>query len=214
MGCFAALTAIKTADAFCEADPSAKVLVICIELCSLHFQKDFTDDNILANALFADGAVALVIESNPVAPHSLFIEGYHNNIVVDGAPFMAWTIGNLGFEMRLSSDVPAVLSKGIEGLVTNLLQMVHIDKEEVNLYAVHPGGKKILDAVSEKLSIPKSKLQHSYDVLRDYGNMSSPTILFVLDRMMNSGEVQPGNQILGMAFGPGITLESIMLKVM
>ena len=214
MGCFAAITAIKTADAFCESDPAAKVLIVCIELCSLHFQKDFTDDNILANALFADGAAALVIESNPVTPHSLFIEGYHNNIVVDGAPFMAWTIGNLGFEMRLSSDVPTVLSRAIEGLVNNLLQMVHIDKEEVAYYAVHPGGKKILDAAGEKLNIPKSKLRYSYDVLRDYGNMSSPTILFVLNNLMSSGDVRPGNQIVGMAFGPGITMESIMLKAM
>jgi predicted naringenin-chalcone synthase len=214
MGCFAAITGIKTADAFCEADPAAKVLVVCTELCSLHFQKEFTDDNILANALFADGAAALIIEPNPTTPQSLFIEGYHNNIVVDGAPYMAWTIGNLGFEMRLSSDVPTVLSKAIEGLVNNLLHMVHIDKEEVTYYAVHPGGKKILDAVGEKLNIPKSKLQYSYDVLRDYGNMSSPTILFVLHYLMNSGETQPGNQILGMAFGPGITMESIMLKVM
>jgi predicted naringenin-chalcone synthase len=94
--------------------------------------------------------------------------------------------------------VPTVLSKAIEGLVNNLLHMVHIDKEEVTYYAVHPGGKKILDAVGEKLNIPKSKLQYSYDVLRDYGNMSSPTILFVLHYLMNSGETQPGNQILGM----------------
>lgn len=213
MGCFAAINAIKMADAYCLADPTAKVLIVCTELCSLHFQKDFTDDNILANALFADGAAALLVESKPGSDVSLSIEGFYSDIASNGAEYMAWSIGDLGFKMKLSTYVPEVLAQGIGAMVDNLAKKVKIDASQITHFAIHPGGKKILDSASDKLRIPHDKLQASYDVLRDYGNMSSPTVLFVLKKMLHDNHIKKGDRILGMAFGPGITMESMLLRI-
>jgi predicted naringenin-chalcone synthase len=213
MGCFAAISAIKMADAYCLADHNAKVLIVCTELCSLHFQKDFTDDNILANALFADGAAALLVQSKPGNSISLSIDGFYSDIASNGAEHMAWSIGNLGFEMKLSTYVPEVLAQGIGALVDKLVKKVDIDASQITHYAIHPGGKKILDSASDKLGISHDKLQASYDVLHDYGNMSSPTVLFVLKKMLQANHIQKNDRILGLAFGPGITMESVLLKI-
>lgn len=213
MGCFAAITALKTAHAFCQADPSAKVLVVCTELCSIHFQKDFSDDTILANALFGDGAAAMIVESRP-SKGALRIDGFHHELVTDGGANMAWTIGNLGFEMKLSTYVPELLRGVIDELIARLLEQVQLTQADVNFFAVHPGGKKIVDAVGDKLALRKEQLQFSYDVLRDYGNMSSPTVIFVLDKILASHQAVAGNRIVAMGFGPGITLESMILTVM
>ena len=214
MGCFAAISAIKTADAFCATSPDAKVLIVCTELCSLHFQKDFTDDTILANALFADGAAALLVEAKPVGDLSLCVKGFYSDILFDRSEQMAWTIGNLGFEMKLSAFVADVLKAGIVPLVKNLAQTTNTDISEIGHYAIHPGGKKILDVVAHELAISKEKLRASYETLRDYGNMSSPTILFVLKKLLEDRQaIKANNLIVGMAFGPGITMESMLLSV-
>ncbi len=209
MGCFAAINAIKAADAFCRADSQSKVLIVCTELCSLHFQKDFTDDNILANALFADGSAALMVESNP-SGLGLSIEGFYSDIARNGADHMAWTIGNLGFEMKLSTYVPEVLGQGISSLLEGLSINTGIQPDRINHFAIHPGGKKILDSVATSLNISRERLNASYEVLRNYGNMSSPSILFVLKKMMEDDNVN--ETIMAMAFGPGLTMESMLLK--
>lgn len=213
MGCFAAVSAIKAADAFCKTSPHAKVLIVCTELCSLHFQKDFTDDNILANALFGDGAAAVLVEPKPGLNISLGIEGFYSDILASGAAHMAWSIGNLGFEMRLSSYIPELLGMEIKGMVKNLTSHVSTEHFSIEHYAIHPGGKKILDAAAEKLEIPKEQLRASYQVLHDFGNMSSPTILFVLKKILDNNDLKRNDRVLGMAFGPGITVESLILKV-
>ena len=229
MGCFAAINAIKLADAFCKADAQASVLIVCVELCSLHFQKNFTDDNILSNALFADGAAALLIQSSEkTPPHSntithqhtntlthkhnntLIIEGFHSDIAHHGANDMAWTIGNLGFEMKLSTYVPEILGRGIQSLVNGLKQKAEFDT--INHYVIHPGGKKILDVIGETLNLSHEKLTHCYNTLSNYGNMSSPTVLFALKELLATTSVDKGQSIIAMAFGPGLTMESVMLK--
>jgi len=209
MGCFAAITALKSADSICRANDKAKVLIVCTELCSLHFQKDFTDDNILANALFADGAAAMIVEGDSTDAQ-LLIEGFYSEIAHQGADAMAWSIGDLGFEMRLSSYVPEILGTGIKSLVDGLL--VNVTGGSIDHFAIHPGGKKILDVVGHALSLPKEKLASSYSVLNDYGNMSSATLVFVLKHLLDSGIVQSNQSIMGMAFGPGLTMESLLLK--
>lgn len=211
MGCFAAINALKCADAFCKADPRAKVLIVCTELCSLHFQKNFTDDNILANALFADGSAALLVE--PVAAGlGIEIKGFYSDIAQTGADAMAWAIGDLGFEMKLSTYVPEILGSGIHDLVAGLMGNAGLSADQIALYAAHPGGKKILDVLAGALSISRDNLNPSYEVLRDFGNMSSPTLLFVLKRMIYKNLITKGSLIMGMAFGPGLTMESVLLK--
>jgi alpha-pyrone synthase len=211
MGCFAAINALKTADAFCQADAKAKVLIVCTELCSLHFQKDFTDDNILANALFADGSAAMLVEGAAVGPQ-LSLEGFYNDIAHQGADAMAWTIGDLGFEMKLSSYVPEILGDGIQDLVNGLMSRTKLSQDKIDHFAVHPGGKKILDVVAEALTISPDRLSSGYQVLREYGNMSSPTIVFVLKAMLDEKIIRSGDTVMAMAFGPGLTMESVLIK--
>lgn len=211
MGCFAAINALKSAEAICMADAKAKVLIVCTELCSLHFQKDFTDDNILANALFADGSAAMLVEANGDGLQ-LRLEGFYSDIAHHGADAMAWTIGDLGFEMKLSSYVPEILQSGIQGLVNGLMSRTGLSQDQITHYAVHPGGKKILDVVAEALTISRERLSSGYQVLRDYGNMSSPTIVFVLKAMLDGKTIRSGDSVMAMAFGPGLTMESLLIK--
>jgi alpha-pyrone synthase len=211
MGCFAAISALKAAHSFCSSDPAARVLIVCTELCSLHFQKEFTDDNILSNALFADGSAAVLVEASKRKGASFEIESSHSEILASGKSHMAWTIGDLGFEMRLSAYVPDVLSQGISALVGTLAKKAGVDESLIKHFAIHPGGKKILESVATQLGLSKTQLGPSYKILQDYGNMSSPAVLFVLKKILE-GQVSEGDRILTLAFGPGITVESMLLK--
>jgi prepilin-type processing-associated H-X9-DG protein len=214
MGCYAAINALKIADAFCKSDRKAKVLVVCTELCSLHFQRDATEDNLLANALFADGSAAVLVEAKTENRLELELCQFHNELALDGANEMAWSIGDLGFEMRLSAYVPDVIRKGIRSLTTSLMEKMGHSLDEVKYFAIHPGGKKILKVIEQELGIPADKNEAAYHVLKNFGNMSSPTILFVLDELVNSFTKSDINQnILSFAFGPGLTMESMILKV-
>lgn len=214
MGCYAAFNALKIADAFCKADENAKVLVVCTELCSLHFQREASEDNLLANALFADGSAAVLVEANSKSALKLEITGFHNDLSADGDNDMAWSIGDLGFEMKLSSYVPDIIRAGISRLTDTLLDRFGKLKSEVQHYAIHPGGKRILEVIEEELTIPRDKNFSAYNVLRNYGNMSSATVLFVLKELVNGFKGTNVNEnILSFAFGPGLTMESMLLKI-
>lgn len=214
MGCYAAFNGIKLADTFCRADENAKVLVVCTELCSIHFQKENTEDNLLANALFADGSAAVLVEGKPRKGLNLKPEGFFCDLAWQGENDMAWTVGDLGFEMRLTAYVPGVIQHGIRDLTHSLLQQLNTSFEEISYFAIHPGGKKILEAIEEALSISKAQNKHAYQVLRQHGNMSSPTVLFVLQSLTHTLNGVDGNKkILSFAFGPGLTLESMVLSV-
>jgi len=215
MGCQAAFNALKIADALCQSRAEAKVLIVCTELCSLHFQRPSTDDNLVANALFADGSAALLVEGNANdRPLRLKIEEFHSDLATEGLADMAWTIGDLGFEMRLSSYVPDLIRKGIAKLIDTLLGKISVSFTEVQHYAIHPGGKKILEVIEDALQINRIALEPAYHVLKNYGNMSSPTVLFVLKAIVDKlNESNEGERILGVAFGPGLTLESMVLRI-
>jgi predicted naringenin-chalcone synthase len=214
MGCYAAFNALKAADAFCRSNNEANVLIVCTELCSLHFQKAATDDNLLANALFADGAAAICVQPKPTGSKSLSLEAFHNDLALEGQQDMAWQVGDLGFEMKLSAYVPTIIEKGISDLTKSLLRKIKIDIPAIKYYAIHPGGRKILEAIEHAIGITHEQNKYAYDVLRQYGNMSSPTVLFVL-REIFSGITPADNDehILSFAFGPGLTMESMLLKI-
>lgn len=214
MGCYAAFNALKIADAFCRADVHAKVLIITTELCSLHFQRESTDDNLLANALFADGSAALIVEGKSASPLQLELSGFYNEISSTGAEDMAWSIGDLGFEMKLSSYVPSIIQSGIRQLTSALLSRMGKNFEDIRHFAIHPGGKKILEVIEKELGITAEQNQDAYKVLRNYGNMSSPTVLFVLRELLNRlSSKNKGENILSFAFGPGLTMESMLLQI-
>lgn len=214
MGCYAAFNAIKAGHAFCKADHEAKILIVCVELCSIHFQKQATEDNMLANALFADGAAALLMQTTPASGVNLVPEAFHNALAFTNETQMAWKVGNLGFEMKLTSYVPEIIQCGIKKLTDEMLTKIGKDFGSIKHFAIHPGGKKILEVIEQELGLSKTDNQHAYSVLNNYGNMSSPTVLFVLYFLLR--ELTPKNDhenILSFAFGPGLTLESILFKI-
>ena len=147
MGCYAAFNALKLANSFCGNQADAKVLIICTELCSLHFQNANTQDNLLANALFGDGSASLIVEGKPGKGLNLKPEIFHCDLLTDGEEHMAWTVGDLGFEMRLSSYVPDIIRGGIRALSAKLLNGI-----DVNYFAIHPGGKRILEVIKRNLA--------------------------------------------------------------
>lgn len=213
MGCYAAFNAMKLADVFCTADSNSKVLVVCTELCSLHFQKENTEDNLLANALFADGSAAILVEAAPRSGVNLKPLSFHCDLATNGEQDMAWGIGDHGFEMKLSTYVPEIIRSGIKNLMQSLLGKISISFSDVDYFAIHPGGKKILEVIEQELNIGKNENSFAYDVLKKYGNMSSPTVLFVLKEIFDRlKRTDHGKNILSFAFGPGLTLESMVLK--
>ncbi len=214
MGCYAAFNALKLANSFCAQNAQAKVLIVCVELCSIHFQREVTEDNLLANSLFADGSAALLVEAQPREGINLKPVSFFCDIATSGEHDMAWSIGDFGFEMRLSSYVPEVIKGGIKKLTASLLEKVNFQLKDISFFAIHPGGKKILEAIETELVLSKEKNQFAYQVLKKYGNMSSPTVLFVLHELAAVLQAaDSGKKILSFAFGPGLTLESMVLEV-
>lgn len=213
MGCYAAFPALKAADHICRANPDALVLIVCVELCTIHFQKDKTDDHLLSNALFGDGAAAVLVQGRPAAA-SLQMSSFYTDLVPVGKQDMAWHISDFGFEMTLSAYVPDLIEQGIGALTQNLLRHLPVTLADVSLFAIHPGGKRILEVIEKQLGLAPGANRHAYETLRDYGNMSSPTVLFVLKSLQASlQQSDNGKHILSFAFGPGLTLESMLLKV-
>ena len=212
MGCYGAFPGLKLADAICTANPKAKVMVVCAELCSLHFQNQWDEDSLLAMALFADGAAAVLVESNQSQSKGLHFEGFYNDLAPEGADDMAWKIGDFGFEMKLSAYVPNIIEKGIAPLTERLLLNFGLSVADIPHFAIHPGGRRILQTIEQQLGISKEQNHFAYEVLRNCGNMSSPTVLFVLKNLWEQlTSAQDGQRIISFAFGPGLTLESCLL---
>lgn len=213
MGCYAAFNALKVADAFCKEE-NAKVLIVCTELCSLHFQKEFTEDNLISNALFSDGAAAVLVEQKSSLSRRLIPEAFFSDLITEEPEAMAWGIGDLGFEMKLSSYVPSIIKNGITCLTNKLLSGLGKSISDISHFAIHPGGRKILENIEEVLQLNHSDNAPAYHVLKNYGNMSSPTILFVIAEIMKKLDTaNDGEHVLSFAFGPGLTLESMLLRI-
>lgn len=213
MGCYAAFPALRMAAQFCEADSRAVVLVVCLELCTLHLQIDDSADSMLANSIFADGtSAALVSARTPLVNRPVLrLRDFSSSIVPQGEADMAWDIGDRGFNLVLSSYVPNVIGANIRELLETSLLRCGLSLAEIDLWAVHPGGRAILDRVQESLALPPDALATSREVLRDFGNMSSATILFVLERMMSAANVDA--VVCAMAFGPGLTVETAVMAL-
>lgn len=213
MGCYAAFPSLRMAAQFCQARPDAVVLVICLELCTLHMQVNDHPDSILANSLFADGAAAAIISARePRQGRPAYrLDGFESALVPASESEMAWEIGNEGFNIVLSSYVPDIIGGNIRQLMSDILKRHDMTPEDVAEWAVHPGGRAILDKVQESLRLAPDSLESSRSVLRDYGNMSSATILFVLKEMLDSAENESAS-LCAMAFGPGLTVETAVMQ--
>lgn len=210
MGCYAAFTAIKMAKHICVANPEAVVLVADIELCSIHLQMKNNIDTIVANSVFADGAASFIV-SNQKADEALEIIDLDTVITSEGEEDMAWTIGNEGFDMKLSTYVPKILKNELGNSIFPFLEKNHIDQSDIDIWGIHPGGKSILEKSKQSLNLIDEHLDISYAILEQYGNMSSVTILFVLKEIITQKKsLKP---FPAMAFGPGLTVEMGLFKM-
>ena len=208
IGCYAALPALNLANMICSTDNKAKVLLVCVELCTLHFQNENTRDNYTANAIFSDGAAACLIAGKDAGLKPILNIGSHySEVHASGEKDMSWIPSEQGFLMKLSSYVPQLIEKEIKTFVQNAANKAKVTTDNYNR-AFHPGGLQILHKIESALKLDNHALAHSYDTLKRYGNMSSPTILFVVKSMLDAGNEQ---DIFCSAFGPGLTFESILL---
>ena len=214
MGCYAAIHAMKLADSFCKNDKKAKVLIVCTELCTLHFQKDATADNIASGLLFGDGSAAFLVAHNEDKLEGLRIKDFYCEVGFNGKEHMSWELSSSGFLMKLSGYVPELIAKDFDRLMKNALRHANLNEKDISYWCIHPGGKRILASIEKCTSISAEDLQYSYRVLNDFGNMSSPTILFVLKEIMNSLEKnkEEMTNIFGASFGPGLTMETFILS--
>ncbi len=206
MGCYAGFHALKMAKAICADEKNAQVLIVDVELCTLHFQNEFTMDNVASTLLFADGAAAVLV--NNEAEDSLYkIESFYTEVALQGKKDMAWHIGPSGFQMTLSSYIPTILGENIEPLLNKAIE----HPNEIAHWAIHPGGKKILQEFAKALNLEDEDLETSYHILRRFGNMSSVTIFYVLAAMRKN--ISASNQkVFAAGFGPGLTIESAILS--
>jgi alpha-pyrone synthase len=205
MGCYAGINALKLARHIVRSERGARVLIVNLELCTLHLQETTAIEQILSFLLFADGCAASIVSA---VPEGLALERFYAATIPDSAELITWNIGNSGFDMVLSGRMPAALREALPESIDDILD--GNAPESVGLWAVHPGGRSILDAVEHALSLPASALTVSRDVLRRFGNMSSATVMFVLERMLN--EAPAGQLGCAMGFGPGIVAETMLFR--
>ena len=211
MGCHGALNGLRVAHAFAEMDPSAVVLLCAVELCSLHMSYGWHPEQVVANALFADGAAAVVGSAGPPrSDRDLVLQGSGSMVIPDSADLMHWEIGDHGFSMGLSPLVPATVGAALFPWLQDWLQTRAVDLSEIRSWAVHPGGPKILSTCAEALGLDPELLDDSRVVLQDHGNMSSATILFILERLRRRSVAGP---CLALAFGPGLSAELALLDL-
>ncbi len=213
MGCYAAIHAMKIGDAICTADTKARVLIVCTELCTLHFQKSSTYDSIASSLLFADGSAAILMASDDTTAKGLQMKSFYSEVIPKGKKDMSWELSSTGFVMSLSNYVPDLISEDIGGLLTRALDKSGLNRNEIGYWCIHPGGKRILEAVQAGIELKHSDLEASYQVLRHFGNMSSPSILFVLKEILHNITDDPHQNIFGLAFGPGLTMETFSASI-
>lgn len=224
MGCYASIPALRIAKQLCEADADAVVLVVSVELCTLHLRSSNDPDTIVASSLFADGAGAGIVTARPLedGERAFDLDRFATRITPVGEGDMAWKIGDHGFEMVLSNAIPAIIDEHITGALQPLFAHdpalaraldADASSDAVEHWAIHPGGRSILDKVESRLVLTEEQLVPARETLRDYGNMSSATVLFVLRNILDSDVAGDGDRVAAMAFGPGLTVESALLTV-
>lgn len=206
MGCYAVIHALKIADVICKADKKAQVLIVSTELCTLHFQKEATLENMTSSLLFGDGSAAALVTSDESKYDGLFIDSFYSEIISKGKSDMAWELSSSGFLMTLSSYIPDLIEEDFLRIARMALQKESCSVSDISHWCIHPGGKRILESITKSLQLQQEQLADSYRVLNDFGNLSSASILFVMKEMLK--DKRPIKKMLGAAFGPGLTVET------
>jgi len=216
MGCHGALNGLRVADSIVRSEPAARVMVCAVELCSLHFSYQWDSEKLVANALFADGAAAFLCTGTDArlpggsGQLTLDLGPFASRLLPDSRDAMSWRIGDHGFEMTLSGDVPALIERHLPTWLGGWLATQGPDHRRVDAWAVHPGGPRVLDAVQRSMNLEPSALSVSRAVLAEHGNMSSATIGFILDRMRREGQAGRG---VALGFGPGLMAEAVAFRL-
>ena len=205
MGCHGAVNGLRVAGAFAAADPEAVVLTTAVEVCSLHYYFGAEPDKVIANALFADGAAAVV---GRAGGDGCRVAATGSCLIPDSADAMGWTVGDRGFEMTLSRQIPRLIARHLRPWMADWLGGHGLTVETVGSWAIHPGGPKILSAVEEALALPAAVTAVSREVFAGHGNMSSPTVLFILDRLRRENAPRP---CVMLGFGPGLVAEAALV---
>ena len=211
MGCYAAIHGLKMANSICKSEKNANVVIVCTELCTLHFQRESTTDNITSSMLFGDGSAAVLVTNQNEKHKGIKLERFYSEVIAEGKKDMAWELSSSGFVMTLSNYIPELIEKDFKILFEKALSGTNYSRSDIQHWCIHPGGKKILESVISSLDLSNEKLSESYEVLREYGNMSSATILFVLKKILQQCQANPEPApIFGAAFGPGLTMETFV----
>src|SRR5579875_889184 len=205
MGCYAAINALKLARHVVRSDRLARVLIVNLELCTLHFKETGDLDQLLSFLLWGDGCAACLVSSNPLGAA---LDGFQAVLIPDTRELITWTIREAGFDMVLSGKVPAVIHDALRAHREDILDGT--TPRAIDLWAVHPGGRTVLDAVERAFALAPSMLAASREILRHYGNMSSASVMFVLERLMRCGT--SGGRGCAMSFGPGLIAESMLFR--
>jgi len=209
MGCHGAINGLRVVCALTGADPAARVLLCAVELCSLHMRYGWDPDRVVANALFADGAAAVVAASSLGGARNVWnVKATASCLIPDSSNAMSWDIGDHGFEMSLSPRVPDLIAKHLRPWIEQWLARQGVCLRSVGSWAIHPGGPRILSAVETALELAPDGTEVSREVLAECGNMSSPTVLFILERLRKRNALLP---CIALAFGPGLVVEAVLL---
>ena len=209
MGCHGLINGLRVAQAYIEADQTACVMLCAVELCTLHHQYGWNTEQIIANALFADGAAAMILRMASYDTVDTYrVKATGSTLIADCEEAMSWRISDHGFTMTLSSRVPELIGRHVRPWLDKWLMQQDLDISSVGSWAIHPGGPRILATFGESAGLDRKAIEPSYRVLAEYGNMSSPTVAFILDALSLSGAPRP---TVALAFGPGLAVETVLL---
>jgi predicted naringenin-chalcone synthase len=212
MGCYGAFPGIKRALDSVKADSSSLALMVAVELCTIHLQFDASAQSVVSSSLFADGAGMLVMAGEDSEFDGLKLidtETYCDYQTLDQ---MSFTLTDEGFRMYLSSYVPDILAAHVADFANRLVSRNSLKISDVNFWAIHPGSKRIVEYIQKELGLGAEQVEASLNILAQYGNMSSATVLFVLEEILAKQNPRAGDYIVMMAFGPGLTMEAILLQ--
>lgn len=215
MGCHGTMNGLHTATAICRSEPHAVVLVASVELCTIHFQPTPTEENLVISSLFGDGAAAALLSGRAYTAGQprCHLDAFGSRVYPEARHAIAWRVGNQGFDMGLALSNARDLRPFITDFVGRLLSAYEMHQEDIDLWAIHPGGRAVLDTSERALGLAPSALAASRAVLRHYGNMSSPTLLFVMDYLLEKAGAEDATRALhglSLGFGPGLTVEGIL----
>jgi predicted naringenin-chalcone synthase len=211
MGCYGAVHALKLAKLICDSTPNSNVLIVATEFCSIHFQKEYTPDSASSTILFSDGSAAVLISNCIASEKKIQLIDFYSKVAYRGKKDMAWELSHKGFIITLSSYIPDLIEQDIAALVEEATQHSGFSVKDITHWCIHPGGKKILNAIQKQLQLSDDDMRFSRSILSKYGNMSSPTVLFVLKEIFENMNEEPAT-IFGTAFGPGLTMETFLCR--